>query len=312
MRHRAAIVGLGRVGMLFDEDPKRSRVWTHFTAYERLADRFDLVAVCDPDADRLAAAAARRPGVRTFAALDELLDADPVDVVSICTPIALHAEQVEACAPQVRAIVCEKPLSADAASAERASAACAAATTLLAVNYYKRFESAVQVVHRLVNDGVLGDVRAATALYSGPFDAVGSHAVDLLHFLLGPLEVTAAAGGSALLRFGALGSAALVQTGPREDLVFEVDVIGSEGRARVLDNCDRIKVSRFAASPRYEGYRELAGVSSSDETAEPFLLLFTEVADVLDGKRAQMTSDAAGALGTQRILDAIQSRVRQP
>ena len=112
MRYRAAIVGLGQVGMLFDDDPKRRRTWTHFSAYERLTDRFDLVAVCDPDAGPPGRRAPRAPRRADVRALDDLLDAEPLDVVSLCTPIALHAEQVEACAPQVRAIVCEKPLSA--------------------------------------------------------------------------------------------------------------------------------------------------------------------------------------------------------
>jgi predicted dehydrogenase len=308
MRHRAAIVGLGRVGMLFDDDPRRTRVWTHFTAYERLADRFDLVAVCDPDADRRAAAVTRLPDVRDYASLGELLDSESLDVVSICTPVPLHAEQIEACAPRVRAIVCEKPLSTDVASAERASAACAETGTLLAVNYYKRFETAVDAAHGLVNDGELGDARAATALYSGPLDAVGSHAVDLLHFLLGPLEVTAAEDGSALLRFGERGFATLVRTGPRDDLVFEVDVLGSEGRARILDNCERIEVSRFAASPRYDGYRELVtSATRNGGGSEPFLRLFEEVVDALDGGPARLRSDGESALGSQRILDAIEA-----
>ena len=142
MRLRAAIVGLGQVGMLFDDDPSRDRTWTHFSAYERLSDRFELVAVCDPDPARRATAADRRPAVCAFAALDEMLDSEPFDVISICTPIPLHARQVEACAPHARAIVCEKPLSADVPAAESAVGACAASGTLLAVNYYKRFESA--------------------------------------------------------------------------------------------------------------------------------------------------------------------------
>jgi predicted dehydrogenase len=308
VRHRAAIVGLGRVGMRFDDDPKRTRVWTHLTAYERLADRFDLVAVCDPDDGRRAAAVTRSPDVRDYATLGELLDSESLDVVSVCTPIALHAEQIETCAPKVRAIVCEKPLSTGLASAERASAACSEAGTLLIVNYYKRFETAVEAARRLVSDGTLGDVRAAAALYSGPLDAVGSHAIDLLHFLLGPLEVAAAKGGNALLRFGDCGVATLVQTGPREDLVFEVDVLGSGGRARVLDNCSRIEVSRFAPSPRYDGYRELEPSAKRNVgESEPFLRLFREVADALDGRPARLSSDGASALGTQRILDAIEA-----
>lgn len=307
MGFRAAIVGLGQVGMLFDDDPSRHRTWTHFSAYERLSDRFELVAVCDPDPDRRARAEDRLQAVRAFATLDEMLDAEPVDVISICTPITLHAPQIEECAPHARAIVCEKPLSADAAAAESAVRACAASGTLLAVNYYKRFESSVGQAAELIADGSIGAVHTAAALYAGPLDAVGSHAVDLLEFLLGPLALSAAVGGSALLTFGDAGVAALMPTGPREDLVFEIDIVGAEGRIRIVDNCERLEVSHFTASTRYSGYREL--VPPTNEVlapSEPFLSLFSELADVLDGEQEQLTSDGASALRTQAILDAIQ------
>jgi predicted dehydrogenase len=312
MRYRAAIVGLGRVGMLFDEDTSRRRVWTHFSSYERLADRLDLVAVCDPDADRCHAAIARRPSLRAFASLDELLDSEPVDVISICTPIELHAQQILACAGRVRAIICEKTISSDAVSGTAAMDACYASGTLLAVNYYKRFEASVQRARRLLGDGDLGDVRSASALYSGPLEAVGSHAVDLLRFLLGSLEVASTADASALFRTTGSSVVALLHAGPRSDLVFEVDIVGTEGRARILENCARLEVSRFAPSGRYDGYRELVDESSSTESSEPFLLLFTEVADALAGRRDGLTSDASGALHTQRLIDTIHAQIRQP
>ena len=312
MRYRAAIVGLGRVGMLFDEDKSRRRTWTHFSSYERLADRFDLVAVCDPDSERRKTAIARRPSLRAFASLDELLDSEPVDVISICTPIDLHAEQILRCAGRVKAIICEKTISSDTVSGTEAADACNASGTLLAVNYYKRFEASVQIARRLLGDGDLGDVRSASALYSGPLDAVGSHAVDLLRFLVGSLEVASTADASVLFRMTGNSVAALLHAGPRSDLVFEVDIIGTEGRARILENCARLEVSRFAPSGRYDGYRELFDESSFTESSEPFLLLFTEVADALDGRRDRLTSDASGALHTQRLLDTIHAQIRQP
>lgn len=313
---RSAIVGLGQVGMLFDDDPRRRRIWTHFSAYERLADRFDLVAVCEPDAERLERAAARRPELRTYRTLDELLDAEALDVLSLCTPLELHADQVSAAAGRVRAVICEKPLGADLSSSERAVEACKASSTLLAVNFYKRFEPAVQTAAQLIRSREIGTVRSATALYTGPLDAVGSHAIDLLQFLVGPLELVDATvgptGASALLGFGDRGVAVLLSAGPREDLLFEVDIVGSEGRLRILDNCARLEVAHFEESSRYGGYRELARATAAgvDDEGEPFLLLFAELADALDGLgEAGLTSSGASALGTQSILDEMSTHV---
>jgi len=309
-RYRAGIVGLGQVGMLFDEDKKRSGVWTHFTAYERLADRFELVAVCDVDPHRRSQASARAPQVRCYDNIDAMLAAEQLEVVSLCTPPELHGAQILACAGQVRAVICEKPLG-DLATGEKAVAACAAANTLLVVNYYKRYDGCMPHVLDLLHRQVIGKVRFATALYTGPFDAVGSHSIDLLRFLLGkltlkytlPIEPDRLV---AIFTFGEDGEAALHGIGPREDLVFELDLIGSEGRIRVLDNCARAKVYRFIISPHYGGYRELSLEPEREYvTNERFLPLFVHVADWLDGKRIPLVSDGASALETQRLMEQI-------
>lgn len=310
-RYRAAIVGLGQVGLLFDRDEKRRGVWTHFSAYERLPDRYELVAVCDVDAERRAQAVERRPEVRAFASLGELLDAERLEVLSVCTPDDVHADHVEAAAGRVRAIVCEKPLSDSYARGAAAVDACARAGTLLAVNYYKRFETAVQRAAGAIAQGLVGDVRTALALYTGPLDAVGSHAADLLSFLLGPLSVSGvvpgASGPVALLRSADGAVSVLAGVGGRADLIFEIDVIGSEGRIRILDNCGRIDVMRFAPSSRYGGYRELVRDSSETIEALPFVSLFSELADALDGSRRRLTSDGGTALLTQEVLEEVRS-----
>jgi predicted dehydrogenase len=312
-RYRAAIVGLGQVGLLFDRDEKRRGVWTHFSAYQRLPDRYDLVAVCDIDAERCAQAVERRPEIRTFASLDNLLESEEVDVLSICTPNDVHADHVEAAAGRVRAIICEKPLGDSYSSGAAAVDAAARMGTLLAVNYYKRFEPAVQQAARAIEVGAIGDIRTALALYTGPLDAVGSHAADLLCFLLGPLSVSdvvpGVSGPTALLRSHGGAVAVLADAGLRTDLIFEVDVIGSEGRIRILDNCAHIDVQRFAASSRYGGYRELVRDSSETIEALPFVSLFSELADVLDGSKSRPTSDGATALVTQEVLEEVRSHV---
>jgi predicted dehydrogenase len=185
---------------------------------------------------------------------------------------------------------------------------------VLAVNYYKRLEPTVQEAVRLIRDGTLGSIRLATGVYSGPLDAVGSHALDLLTFLLGPLTVAEVvegdAGPTALLASKDGAAAVLAASGRREELVFEVDVIASEGRVRILDNCAGLEVLHFAPSERYGGYRELVQETArSGVEALPFLAMFSEVADVLAGDGRPLTSDGASALVTQEALEGIRSRV---
>jgi predicted dehydrogenase len=310
-RYKAAVVGLGQVGLLFDDDPKRTGVWTHCRAYERMAARFDLVAACDPEPTRRAKVEARFPALHAYAQFDDMLRNETLDVVSLCTPPELHLSQIEALAGKVRAIVCEKPLGGNGADAARVVERCTAAGTLLAINYYKRFDAAVPTAAQMIRSGRLGTIRSATALYAGPLEAVGSHAIDLLCFLLGPIALNHAERTEddrtlATFSFAGNGHAVLHQTGPREELIFELDIVGSKGRIRILDNCDRLEYKEFAASPRYSGYRELQdAVAPAIKAAERFVPLFEEVADCLDGRSATLTSDGASALRAQTLLEKI-------
>ncbi len=310
-RYAAAVVGLGQVGLLFDDDLKRKGVWTHFRAYEYCRARFDLVAACDPDPLRRAKAQARLPSIRCYADIEDMLRAETLDVVSLCTPPDLHPSQIETFAGRVRAILCEKPLGGQSAKARAIVSACEQSGTLLVVNYYKRFDGCVPTVAEMIRSGALGSIRSATALYAGPLEAVGSHALDLLSFLIGPLTLKYAAKTGedrhlAVLSFGAEGVATLQQTGPREELIFEIDIIGSAGRIRILDNCDRLEYGVFRPSDRYSGYQELRPATPSQRPgAERFVPLFEEVADHLDSLSSPLTSDGRSALATQILLEEI-------
>ncbi len=310
-RYAAAVVGLGQVGLLFDDDAKRAGIWTHVSAYERYAARFDLIAACDPDLTRRAKAQNRFPALRCYATLEEMMQAERLDVVSLCTPPDMHLGQIEMLAGRVRAIICEKPIGGVASDAARTISLCEKTGTLLAINYYKRFDGCVPQAAQLIADGRLGTIRSAEALYAGPLEAVGSHAIDLLSFLLGKLALKYACKTEdekhlAVLAFGAAGLAVLRQTGPREELIFELDIIGSAGRVRILDNCDRLEYNLFAPSERYGGYQELRTAEVAPyRAAERFLPLFEQVADKLDGRSLVLTSDGHSALAAQSLLETI-------
>ena len=96
-RIRVAIVGLG-IGRM------------HVLAFAELRDRYRVVAVCDTDAERAAEVAGWLNDVRAVTDPEEIWAADDIDVVSICTPPALHRAQVEAALRAGKDVICEKPL----------------------------------------------------------------------------------------------------------------------------------------------------------------------------------------------------------
>ena len=111
-RLRAAVIGLGRVGWRFDEEPGRGAVWSHVGAYRALGEEFELAGACDVSAAARNAFAARYPGIPVFAEVAGLMNETSPEVVSICTPNACHRATLDAVLSGGRplAIWCEKPL----------------------------------------------------------------------------------------------------------------------------------------------------------------------------------------------------------
>jgi len=155
------------------------------------------------------AAAAAAYGVReTVTDWRELIARTDVDVVDICTPPGTHAEIAEAAAAAGKAVFCEKPLAVSYAQAASAAKAVSAAGVHNAVGFNYRRLPAVALMHRMIGDGAVGDVRLWRANWlsdeftdpATPFDwrfdramggttiaDLGSHLVDLALWMVGEI-----------------------------------------------------------------------------------------------------------------------------
>lgn len=165
------------------------------------------LAISDPDADVLEAAAARVPGAGTVSGLEELLELEP-DGIVIATPSALHADQAIAVLERGIPVFCQKPLGRDAREASAVVEAARRADRLLGVDLSYRRTRAVEAVRAALRRGDIGEPFAAELTFHnayGPDKAwfrrrelagggclidLGTHLVDLLHLLLdGAVEV---------------------------------------------------------------------------------------------------------------------------
>lgn len=124
-----------------------------------------LVAVTDADPAAAARLAARVPGARTAADLAALLAVHRPDAVYVATPNHAHRPAVAAAAAAGAAVLCEKPLAADLADAERLVAACHRAGVLAATAYDQRFHPAHRAVREVTASGALGTVTAVRLTY---------------------------------------------------------------------------------------------------------------------------------------------------
>jgi Oxidoreductase family, NAD-binding Rossmann fold len=320
-RFRAVIVGLGQVGIRFDLETARriaaGGAWTHFSAYERFPEDFELVGAVDPVEANWEYARERKSGLPCFRSVKELMQAGiAFEIASVCTPDQFHLSTLDHLLPHARALFVEKPICPpeELAAAQELTQRLKAAGRSVRVNYFKRAEpSVVQTLARIGG----GQIRQAQCKYSGPFAAVGSHAVDLLQWVA-PLEDLQGAlrhehpegeGWSALFSLAGGGSAALLYTGPRHDLIFELELVTADARYLLSENLQKLEISPRQPSARYQGYSEYlrSGGSFPLPPAERFVDSLKGLLSELRGLEAPSYQSWDCALQTQHWMARIVS-----
>ena len=108
--------------------------------------------------DDAAAALAGELGTRHAAAPEEILKADDVDAVAICSSTHTHIDLLVAAAEAGKAAFVEKPLALNLADVDRGIAAAEAAGIPVQVGFNRRFDPSHRYVRDRVAGGEIGDV----------------------------------------------------------------------------------------------------------------------------------------------------------
>ena len=143
---RVAVVGLGRV---FD---------LNIRAYEGLDDT-EVVALVDPDEERLAERSAAWPGAKPFTSIEALAASGvTVDAVEALVPVAAHAGCVLELVRQGWHVNLQKPMCVELDEATAMTEAAARANVALRITDNYLFYEPLRRLRELVDDGELGDV----------------------------------------------------------------------------------------------------------------------------------------------------------
>ncbi len=188
---RVLIVGCGNIAGRFDESRSQSDFpLTHAGALSR-DHRFSLVACVDPDTHRLNEFAEAWGIPAGFESMKQLLDLDvSFDVISICSPTSCHIHDIEvALRLSPKLIFCEKPVTKSLLETERLVAECSKAKILLAVNYSRRWDPDITKLKNDIQAGYWGQLRSVVGVYNKGILNNGSHMLDIINFLLGPLTI---------------------------------------------------------------------------------------------------------------------------
>lgn len=146
---RVALVGLG-IGR------------QHALAYKGMPERFSLDAVCSLEENESRAAANEFGVTQVLSDFDDVLALPDIDVVDICTPPYLHAQQAEAALRAGKHVICEKPLAASLAIVDTLARVERESGKRLMPIFQYRFGAGVQKMQKLIRLGLAGAPLVAT------------------------------------------------------------------------------------------------------------------------------------------------------
>ncbi len=254
-RIRFGLVGCGRIAQ------------RHVEAIASHKENAEIVAVYDVDTDARSAIA-DKTGAKAFASYAELLASGGCDVVILATPSGLHPTQTVQAAEAGCHVVTEKPMATRWQDGVRMVDACDRAGVRLFVVKQNRRNSTLQMLKQAMVAGRFGRIymvnvnvfwtrpqeyydssawRGTWEFDGGAFMNQASHYVDLLDWLVGPVESVQAYtatlarnievedSGVISLRWrnGALGSMNVTMLTYPQNLEGSITILGEHGTVRV-------------------------------------------------------------------------------
>ncbi len=251
---KMAIVGCGRISK------------NHFGSIEKHQDNIELVSICDVQQAVLSEHEATYK-VKGYLDLSDMLENEELDLVAICTPSGTHADQTELCAKHGVNVMTEKPMATRWSDGVRMVKACDDAGVRLFVVKQNRRNSTLQLLKRAVNENRFGKIhmvhlnvfwtrpqeyydqapwRGTWEFDGGAFMNQASHYVDLLEWLIGPIDKVQAMMSTTRdievedtgvlnvkWRNGALGSMSVTMLTYPKNLEGSITILGEKGTVRV-------------------------------------------------------------------------------
>jgi UDP-N-acetyl-2-amino-2-deoxyglucuronate dehydrogenase len=344
---RIALVGCGRISQ------------KHIQSIAAHSDRCELVAICDIDKNRLgqaqlfiAEAASNIPDSvvmpKCFNSYSELLTAaqnksTPIDMVVLATPSGIHAAQVIAAAEAGLHVCTEKPMATRWADGVAMVKACDNAGVYFFVVKQNRFNSTVQLVKRQLQARRFGKLamvvtnvfwqrpqsyydqdywRGTWEFDGGALMNQASHYVDLLDWLVGPVESVSASTATlgrdievedtAALqlrwRNGALGTMAVTMLTFPKNLEGSITLLGENGTVKIGGPAlNQIEHWAFADESPDDFKVESASYATCGVYGMGHPLYYANVLDTLQGKAEPLCDGRGGLRGLELLIGAYRS-----
>jgi predicted dehydrogenase len=339
--YRAAVVGCGRIGSLWDMENDPPVPLSHAGALS-LVPQFKLVAGASRGREHLEAYGRRWGVTALYTDYREMLAKERLDVVTIATHPQHHRGIVEAAtAAGVKAIFCEKPMALSLEDADAIVAACRKAGCILSVNHSRRWYPSYLKAKELVQQGAIGELvslygmcqggkpyPAWTADEEGPMLHDGVHLFDLFRLFAGNVKAVMGTAlkrklpfrveddAQAIFEFEAgVSAVALVNELTRYSR-FEIEVQGTEGMMRLNDHETLLWGSapiighRREPDPRIEWWRLDPRPFPAYPQGQPLLLAIQELAECLETGKTPSSTGEDGVASVEMCMAVYESELR--
>jgi predicted dehydrogenase len=191
--YRIAIIGCGGIAN-----------GKHMPSLKKLAN-VEMAAFCDIVGERANQAKDKFGSneAKVYYNYKDVLNDESIEIVHVCTPNDSHAEITIAALEAGKHVMCEKPMAKTSEDARRMVEAAKRTGKKLTIGYNNRFRTDSQYLHRLCEEGELGEIYFAKAHAirrravptwgvfldeekqgGGPLIDIGTHALDLTLWMM--------------------------------------------------------------------------------------------------------------------------------
>jgi UDP-N-acetyl-2-amino-2-deoxyglucuronate dehydrogenase len=323
---RLAIVGCGRISK------------SHFESVDRHCESIELVSVCDVDKNVLAEHSAKYE-VTGYATLEEMLKTEKLDMIALCTPSGVHSQQTIIAARYGIDVMTEKPMATRWQDGLQMVKACDDEGTRLFVVKQNRLNTTLRLLKRAVDEKRFGKIsmvhinvfwtrpqsyydqakwRGTYEFDGGAFMNQASHYVDLLDWLIGPVDKVQAMLSTTLdievedtgvlnvrWRNGALGSMCVTMLTYPKNLEGSITILGEKGTVRIGGVAvNEIQLWQFDEPREYDEKIKAANYETTSVYGFGHPLYYKNVIDVMRGKTEPETDGREGLRSLELLIAA--------
>ena len=271
-----------------------------------------------------------------------MLEIEELDLVAICTPSGIHASQAVLCANYGVNVVSEKPMATRWEDGIRMVKACEDAGVRLFVVKQNRFNHTLKLLKKAIDEGRFGrinmvhinvfwnrpqeyydqaDWRGTWEFDGGAFMNQASHYVDLLDWLIGPIEkiqaMTSTTRDSEVedtgvmnikWRAGMLGSMSVTMLTYNKNLEGSITILGENGTVKVGGVAvNEIQHWEFDNKKDYDDKINDASYSTSSVYGFGHPLYYENLVEVFQGKSLPETNGVEGLKSLEVLIAAYRS-----